>query len=127
MPAPLVVSCSRPGHPRRIADEIAAVLDADIGEIREPGDRRLDERPAGGTPLLIPVMRGGRRLGRAPALQNLRRQHQAQVRQPPGRSPSLMPDNGPRHRVLVSEDLPAPAGGVADSHGRGRDAAAAWL
>lgn len=40
MPAPLVVFFSRTGHTRRIAYEIAAALDADIGEIHEPGDRR---------------------------------------------------------------------------------------
>lgn len=40
MPGPLVVFYSRTGHTRRIAYEIAAALDAEIGEIHEPGNRR---------------------------------------------------------------------------------------
>jgi nicotinate phosphoribosyltransferase len=85
--------------------------------------RRDGERTSGGAPLLAPVMRGGRRVGPAPTLQDIRRHHQAQMRLLPARLRGLMPDDGSRYPVQISDGLRSLASSLAASDCRGRSEA----
>jgi nicotinate phosphoribosyltransferase len=85
--------------------------------------RRDGERASSGTPLLAPVMRGGRRVGPVPTLQDIRRHHQAQMRLLPVRLRGLMPDDGSRYPVQISDGLRPLAGSLAASDCRGRSEA----
>lgn len=63
----------------------------------------VDETP-GGEPLLRPVMRGGRRVGKAPSLDDIRRHAAAELAALPT-DLSLLPVSAEPYRVVVSEGL----------------------
>lgn len=63
----------------------------------------VDEAPSG-APLLVPCMRGGRRLAPSPGLEALRRYHAEQMRAVPAALRSLAPAAAP-YPVIISEGL----------------------